>query len=178
MDKENRQKELRTIGIYVLVILALARLLVYPLHQAVAEKKLLLDERYNSYKMQYQLLERQRGEQGGKMVVDKDVISRYLYDKRERVSHIQADVLENFIKMADKKGVNILDFEVLEPVAGKNVSEVPVLVRLEGKPLECIDILKAVEQWDKALKVKSVEINRAGQGLRLFLTMNAFRAEK
>ena len=166
------------IGIYVVVILALARLLVYPLHQAVAEKKLLLDERYNSYKIQYQLLERQRGERGGKIVVDKEVISRHLYDKGVRVSHIQADVLENFIKLADKKGVNILDFEVLEPVAGKNVSEVPVLVRLEGKPLECMDILKAVEQGDKVLRVKSVEINRAGQDLRLFLTMNAFRAEK
>ena len=178
MDKGSRQKELRMIGIYIVVILALARLLVYPLHQAVAEKKLLLAERYNSYKMQYQLLERQRGERGGKMVVDKEVISRYLYDKGERVSHIQADVLENFIKMADKKGVNVLDFEVLEPVTGKNISEVPVLVRLEGKPMDCIDILKAVEQGDKVLKVKSVEINSAGQNLRLFLTMNAFRAEK
>ena len=74
--------------------------------------------------------------------------------------------------------MNVLDFEVLEPVTGKNISEVPVLVRLEGKPMDCIDILKAVEQGDKVLKVKSVEINSAGQNLRLFLTMNAFRAEK
>jgi hypothetical protein len=62
---------------------------------------------------------------------------------------------------------------------GKNISEAPVLIRLEGKILDFIDILKSIEHGDKALWVKSLEINKvAGQDMRYFLTVTAFRVEK
>jgi hypothetical protein len=83
------------------------------------------------------------------------------------------------LKLAEKKGTIVLDFEILEPVVGKNVSEAPVLIRLEGKILDFIDILKSIEQGDKALWVKSLEINKvAGQDMRYFLTVTAFRVEQ
>ena len=78
-----------------------------------------------------------------------------------------------------KKGTIVLSFEILEPAVGKNVSEAPVLIRLQGKMLDLIDILKSIEQADKALLVKSLEINRgAGQEMSYFFTVTAFRVEK
>ena len=89
-------------------------------------------------------------------------------------------------RVGDATGLRLLatnghqfDFEILEPAAGKNISEIPVLLRLQGKIIDFIDILKSIEKADKTLSVKSLEINRAaGQDLRYFLTVTAFRVER
>jgi hypothetical protein len=179
MDNSERKKELKIIGLYVVVILTILRFIVYPLHGAVAAKKNAFNEYYDSYVLKHRLLERSKIEQKIKPAVDKKPLIHNFYSKDLRFSNIQADVIEALIKLAEKKGAVVLDFEMLEPVAGKNVSEVPVLIRLEGKAPDCIDILKSIEQNDKVLWVKSLEINRtSGQNLRYYLTITAFRVEK
>ena len=179
MENSERKKELKIIGLYVVIILVLLRVLVYPLYGAVAEKKNIFNEYYDSYVLQYRLFEKSKAQQKSKPAMDKKALAHDFYVKDVRFSYIQADVIEMLLKLAEKKGIMVLDFEILEPVVGKNVSEVSVLIRLEGKAIDFVDIFKSIEQGDKALRVKSLEINRAaGQEMRYFITVTAFRVEK
>lgn len=179
MENSERKKELKIIGLYVVIILVVLRIIAYPLYGAVAAKKNTFNEYYDSYVLKYRLIEKSKMEQKNKPVTDKQALAKKFYTKDIRFSNIQADVIESMIKLVEKKGIIVLDFEMLEVAVGKNVSEVPVLIRLEGKTIDFIDILKSIEQGDKALWVKSLEINRAaGQDMRFFLTMTAFRVER
>jgi hypothetical protein len=179
MENLERKRELKIIGLYVVVILTLLRFIVYPLYGAVAAKKNTFNEYYDSYVLKYRLFEQSKTERKSKPAVDKKALTHNFYTKDVRFTNIQADVIEMLLKLAEKKGTIVLDFEILEPVVGKNVSEAPVLIRLEGKILDFIDILKSIEQGDKALWVKSLEINKvAGRDMRYFLTVTAFRVEQ
>lgn len=179
MDNSEIKKELKTIGLYVVVILALLRIIVVPLHGAVAVKKNTFNEYYHSYVVKYRLVEKIKAQQKKKPATDKQALVHRFYRKDALFSTIQADMIEMLLKLAEKKGFNVLDFEMLEPAVGKDVSEVPVLIRMEGKAIDFIDILKSIAQGEKALQVKSLEINMAtGQEMRYFLTITAFRVER
>ena len=180
MAENLKQKniEIKRIGIYIIIILALIRFLIYPLHASLREKKVLLGEWNENYRIKSQVLEKQRENLGEKTVLKKDALFPYLYDKGVPNSYIQSDVLEQVTKLAEKKGLTVLNFEMLEPVAGKGISEVPVLIRLKGKPGGFIEILKAIEMGKKILSVKSMEINRADPDFTFSLTLSAFRVER
>lgn len=178
MAELNRQREIKTIGVYIIVILALMRFVVYPLHTSVEEKKLMLSEQYESYRLKYQLLERHGQIQGRKTSVEKAALFPHLYDREISHSYIQTDVLEEIIKLAEKKGMTVVNFEMLEPIVGKSLSEAPVLVRLKGMPRAFMELLKTMETGKKALSIKSIEVSRSGQELMFSLTIFAFRTEK
>jgi hypothetical protein len=180
MEDTSGQKRIRVAGIYIILILALLRFLVYPLHGVVATKKVVLAEQREAYQIKSSLLARHSAKpaQEAKPVVDKASVSPYLYEKEKSISLIQADVLESIIAYAQEKGLTVLNFELPDAVAGKNFSEVPVLVRLSGKPDGLMDTLRMVGSQKRALNVKSAEITRSGQGLTLILTLSAFRMER
>ena len=174
----NRKKTLRTVGLYILVILALARFLIYPMNAAVAGKKVSLDEQYESYTLKYRLLERQKGDQSGGAKVDKTLLFPHLYEKSINYSRIQTDILEKVIKFAEKKKMILYNFEMPEPAIGKNVSEVPVIVRFQGKPLDFMETLEMLEKDTMILRIKSTEISKIGKDFNYLLTICAFRVEK
>lgn len=178
MVELNRQKTLRMVGLALLVVLALARFLVYPMHAAVAAKKVSLAEHYETYRLKYRLLDRQQGEQGIGSVVERTALFPHLYEKGVNYSHIQTDILEKVIKFVENKKMTLLNFELPEPVMGKNVSEVPVIVRFQGKPLDFVETIEMIEKDTMALRIKSTEINRTGKDFQYLLTLSAFRVEK
>ena len=174
----NRQKALRIVGLYILVVLALARLLVYPMNAAVAAKKVSLAEQYESYKLKYRLSERQHADRSSMASVDKTALFPHMYDKGIPYSHIQTDILEKVIKFAENKKMTLLNFELPEPAIGKIVSEVPVIVRFEGKPLDFMETLEMIERDTMALRIQSTEISKTGKDFHYLLTVSAFRVEK
>lgn len=170
--------DIKKIGIYLIIILALIRFLIYPLHASLQKKRVLLGEWYESYRLKSQVQERQKRDQGEKTLLGKDALLPYLYDKGILYSNIQSEIIEQIINIAGKKGLTVLNFEMLEPGVGKGVSEVPVLVRLKGPPGPFIEILKAIEKGEKALSVRSMEISRSDPDLNFSLTISSFRLEK
>jgi hypothetical protein len=97
--------EIKRIGIYVIVILALIRFLIYPLHASLREKKVLLEEWYENYRIKSQVLERQREGQGIKINVEKSVLFPHLFDKGVSNAYIQSDVLEWLQTLQKKKAL-------------------------------------------------------------------------
>ena len=174
---DQKPVQIRVIGIYVIIILALLRFLIFPLHGSIEEKKIVLGEQEETYSLKYQVFERQRENQGEKTGVEKDTLLPHLYDRRTPNSHIQSDVLEQVTKLAEKKGLTVLNFEMLEPVAGKGISEVPILIRLRGQLGPFIELLETIERGEKVLSLRSMEISRGGQDQVFSLTISAFRVE-
>lgn len=177
------QKEIRNIGIYLIVALALIRFLIYPLHASVDGKKKMLAEQIETYQIKTSLLgkhlsDKQKQAVGRKPATDQRAVLSKAYEKGSRFSRIQADTVESFVKLAEKKGLMVLDFELLEPATGRTISDVPVLIRISGQPGAFIDLLADIEQNDKALKVKTMEINKVGADFRFFVTLSAFRMEQ
>ncbi|WP_435547443.1 hypothetical protein [Desulfobacterium sp. N47] len=179
MEENSKQKKIRLIGIHIILILALLRFLVYPLHGVVAAKKAVFAEQYEAYQLRNSLLARQiaQPERKAKPVIDKSAVDTYLYDKEKGISYIQADVLEWLIAYAQEKGLTVLNFELPEASAGKDLTEISVLIRLSGNADALIDTLKVAGEQKRALKLKSLEITRSGKGLAMFLTISAFRME-
>ena len=169
--------QIRMIGIYVIIILALLRFLIFPLRGTIGEKRIVLGEQQETYSLKYQVFERQRENQGEKTGVEKDTLLPHLYDRRTPSSHIQSDVLEQVTKFAERTGLTVLNFEMLEPVAGKSISEVPILIRLRGQLGPFIELLETIERQEKVLSLRSMEISRGGQDQVFSLTISAFRVE-
>lgn len=180
MAENLKQKniDIKKIGIYLIIILALLRFLIYPLHASLQEKKVLLGERHESYRLKSRVFEKQREDQGEKGAVERSALLPHLYDRGVSYSNIQVEVLGQAQKLAEKNGLAILNFEILEPIVGKGISEPPILIRLKGQPGPFIEILKAIEKGEKALSVRSMEITRSDPDLNFSLTISSFRLEK
>ena len=180
MDSENRQNTVKKIGLYLVVLLVILRFFVYPIHGAVERKKEALGELRESFRMKQQLLERKdRTPSVGSAVVTRDALVPYLYDSRSSYSQIQAEVIEDVMKLAEQKGMTVLNFEMPETTAGKRVSKVSVQIRLSGKPAAFNELLRNVAEAKKILSVESTEINTfGGQELSYMLVISTCRIEK
>ena len=175
------QKTFKVIGLYAVIILALIRFVVYPLHDAGAKKQVLFTDLYETYRLKAQHSVRQGLEKDNpvnNIRTDKEVIGRSLYEKLIPFSAIQADVIENITKIAQKNGLTVQGFEMQESTTGKIISEVPVLIRLMGKPEDQINLLKAVLSDERIMLLKSLEMGRSANDISLNMTMIAFRMEK
>jgi Tfp pilus assembly protein PilO len=180
MWKMIEPKIFKMIGVYVVIILALIRFILYPLDDSVAKKKIIFNELYETCDLKEQHFARRNLDQQKplKSRMDKETIAPYLYEKGIPFSSIHADILEGIIKVAEKKGFVVQNFEMLEPASGKTVSEVPVLLRMSGKPLDMLDMLKIITAEGKIIQIKSLEINNKSGEIVLSLTLVAFRMEK
>jgi Tfp pilus assembly protein PilO len=183
MDEKSDQKpiQIKMVGIYLIITLALLRFLVMPLHSTIQEKKAVLEEQQETYNIKYQVFERQRENQskrtGTETGEENDALLPHLYDKGTSNSYIYSEVLEQVTKLAEGKGLTVINFETLEPVAGKTISEVPILVRLRGQPAPFIEVLDAIKKSEKLLSIRSTEISKTGQDQFFSLTISAFRVE-
>ena len=183
MAKTSDQKpiQIKALGIYVIIILALLRFVIVPLHGTIQEKKAVLEEQQETYNIKYQAFERQRENQpektSKKTGMEKDDLLLFLYDKRNSNSYIYSEVLEQVTRLAERKGLTVLNFETLEPVPGKNISEIPILVRLKGQPGPFIAVLETIEKSGKVLSIRSMEISKGAPDQLFSLTISAFRLE-
>jgi len=174
------QSAFKAIGIYAVIILALVRFMVYPLHDAGAKKQLIFNELYETYQLKVQQAARQALDKDKrvKILTDKEVIGRSIYERGMPFSVIQADVLENILKIVEKNGLTVQSLEMPEPITGKTISDVPVLVRLTGKPETQINFLKTVLSDGRIMLVKSLDMSKGGNDISLAMTIITFRMEK
>lgn len=167
----------KTIGVYVIIILALLRFLVYPLHSSVKDRRALFADQQQTYLLKSRLLQEARQARDSENVKDLDKVRSTLYPRDARFSDIQTEMLEVIMKYAEKNGVNFLGFEMPEVAGSEKISEVPVVVRLSGNARPFIKLLKSIEQNKKNLKVKTMDISVNGGSMNFVLTVNAFRME-
>jgi len=167
----------KTTGVYVILILAVLRFLVYPLHSAVKDRKALLVSRQEAYALKTRLLEQAKHARDEENVRNTEKIRSGLYPKETRISDIQADVLAFLSQRSEGKGLTVSGFEMPDVVVGKGVSEIPVILKLAGGSKAFVELLKGIRENNKTLVVKAMEISAGSQNTTFLMTVSAFRTE-
>ncbi len=174
-----KREDLTEAAIYVVIVLIILRLVIVPLYGSLKTKKALVDEYVTTYAKRVDALEKRKSEQKVEQKVEDDKgVLKGLYAKNLPYSSIQSDFLARFIDEATKKGMTVTSFEMPEPTAGKIITEVPVIVRLQGTPLMLKETLKILDGWDKAVRFRQFETASATKTFNVNLTMVLFRVER
>lgn len=176
----NREK-FKVIGFYVLAVLMLVRFVIVPHQQALKEKKVLLKEYEETYRMRAVALERFREEERARSERNNTAESsllRSVFLKTELYSSLQAELVREISSLAEKQGMTVLNFEFPDPLLFKTISEVPVVIRLKGEQKGVVALLRDMEKADGKYIVKRFENARSGQDALCSITVSAFRREK
>jgi len=167
----------KTIGVYIIIILALLRFLIYPLHAAVKDRRAIFADQQETYLLKSRLLQQARQTRDAGDVKDPNKVRSSLYPRSARFSDIQTEMLTAIAKYAEKNGLNVLGFEMPEVASSEKISEVPVVIRLSGNTESFVKLLKSIQENNKILAVKAMDISVSGEGMTFLVTVNAFRME-
>jgi len=154
--------------------------MVYPLKASIEKEKVIFNELHDAYQLKSQQFARLSKEppKTTQVRMEKEAVASYLFEKGTPFSNIQAGFLDVLIKAAEKKGLVVQNFEMLDPTVGQTISEIPVIIRISGKPKDIIDFLQWIKTEKKAIQIKSFEMNKSNQEFLMVLTLLTFRMEK
>ena len=177
----NRER-LKVIGFYVLAALIIWRVVITPLQHSLREKKALLNEYQDTYKMRMLSFEKYKEQEKGKnkesALVDEGFL-KSLYGRDISYSELQSDVVEKISVLAGKEGLTIMNFDFAEPTSLKAISEVPVVIRLNGEQKGIVALLREMEKDNMKLVVRRFDNTKNGPfSAQCLMTISAFRLEK
>ncbi len=173
----------KTLGLYILIALAILRFAVVPLHKALKDKATLLNDYKETYKVAALAHERRKSDLSApqKDLAERQDRLKSLYQKGEPYSTIQADLIQKIIEGAQKKGMTVVSYQLMEVAQSKVLSEVPVSVKLDGTALMLMDLLVDMKAWDKKIKIRHLEASKGGKGskdMTFSITLSVFRVER
>lgn len=168
----------KSVGIAVIVILAVSRFVVYPLHAAIEDRKGMLADQRQTYLLKSRLLAQARQERKERPAKGQAPSGESLYPREARLADVQADLLESLSKSAEGLGLSVAGFEMPEATAGEAVSEIPVVLKLTGETVAFVNWLRGVRASRKVLAVKTLEISASGKTTSFVATVSAFRRER
>ncbi len=173
---------LKILGAYVLAALIIARVVITPLQHSLQEKKALLNEYQDTYKVRMLSFEKYKGQAKGKNKESSSVDEGFLkslYSRDILYSELQSDVVEKILGLAGKEGLTLGSYDFAEPTYLKAISEVPVVIRLNGEQKGIVAMLRELDTNDKKLVVRRFDITKNGPySAQCLMTISAFRLEK
>lgn len=173
------RKQLKVIGVYALVILSIIRFLLLPLHRSVSEKKALLGEAEETYRMRVLQVERQKVSATLKAKDSAgDIVLKGVYGKDTGYNTIQTETLGSILGLAAKRGLAVVNFELPDAVVLTDISEVPIILRLKGDAPSLKALLKDIGGGDKIMRIKNFETALSGGELSITITASSFRLER
>jgi len=170
----------KTLLVLFLFIIVMLKFLIAPLVHAVDDKKALLGMAIESYRSRSMTLRAYKATRSINAAdeMNKNLLLKSVYEKRIPFIAIQVDVLQNLLDAAEKERLTVLNFEFPEVMPDKEISEVPVLVRLKGPHKAVIALLQAIEANRMALKCKQFEGQNSNQDFLISMLVTAFRMER
>lgn len=172
---------LKTAGLYLIAILAVIRFVLLPLNSNVKNKETLLNEHIETYTAKAALLQKQGNADSGRSKASPEEEKRViesLYPMSFQYAVIQAEMLTALMKEAEKDGLSVSNFELLEISPSENLSEVPVVLRLSGNLKDMLSYLKQIDRMPKKTDIKTIEISKNGEQYNFTMTFTAYRVEK
>jgi Tfp pilus assembly protein PilO len=175
MLEQDREWNIKTIGLYMIVILIIARFIIYPLRGGVTSGKSLLSDERENYRVKQQLLIKSKQINVTNNAPGEPSLLPRLYEKNIPPTLIQAAVLESLVKKAEESRLTVYNYEMPDISEGKYIGVIPMTIRVQGPPEGFIEFVRAVEAEKKALIIQSLNIRIAGNDNRYDLTIAAFR---
>lgn len=177
----NRDR-LKVLGFYVLAALIIARIVIAPLQHSLQEKKSLLREYEEAYRMRTLSFEKYKEQEAGghrKDAPDARDFMKSLYGSDIVYSALQSELVEKISEMAAKEGLTLVSFEFAEPTALKAISEVPVVIRVSGEQKSIIALLEDLDRGNMKLVVRRFDNTKNGPySAQCAMTISAFRLER
>lgn len=168
-------QKLKTIGIYIIIMLTAIRFLIVPLHKNLTAKKMVFADKVEVYNTKKASFDRQGGGVQKDTPPGKEKLAELFYPQDQPASAVQAEVLKDLIERAEKKGLTVASFELPEVIQGKSLTEVNVALRFSGRAGVVIEFLGELEKQKRRLNPKVFEIYTQGDEQFVNLTVSAFR---
>lgn len=172
-------KDLKTLGIYIITVLVILKFFLVPLNSSLNAKKTILNEYLGTYRMKSRM---QRthvlAPEANISVEEKRRLLTLIANKNSPIPVIQSETLESVIKKAEKNGLTVMNFEIPDAPTGKNITEVPVLLRLKGMPKALVELLKEIKKMERLTDVKGIETTKSGNEFIFTITLIVYRMER
>lgn len=164
-----------TIGVYIIILLALTRFLIYPLHAAVKDRRAALDDQRERNSIRTRILEQVRQGPQKDSLHDSGRMHSALYPRGASIAKVQSDVVTMIRELSEGNGMSLTGFEMPEAVPGKKITEIPIVVRLKGRAESFLAVLKYISKEEKIMMIKAMEVAAAGPDLTVSLTIKVLR---
>lgn len=173
-------KDFKTVGVYLIIILAIMKFVLVPLNNSLNAKKIILNEYLDTYRTRSLTLQKHTSpaEVDKTEGEEKERFLKLINPKDSPVPAIQSKTLRSVIEKAEKNGLNVVNFELPDAATGKNITEVPVLLRVKGTPKALVGLLKDIKNLERLTDVKGIEIARSGDESIFTITLTTYRVER
>lgn len=173
-----KKEKLQLFGLYVVIILIFIRFFVVPYSKSVDKKKELLNNYIETYQTNTERIKRlediKRLEQ--KKLALKKTIEKKFYPKNEKDTQIQVDVLKQLIQLAVKNNLEFINFELIPPQTGKTITQIDVLLRINGQPKDFVKFLNAQMKENQKIHLVGLQIVKSADNKFLYtLTFRVYK---
>ncbi|MEO5360318.1 MAG: type II secretion system protein M [Nitrospirota bacterium] len=154
----------KKMGLYLLIILSIARFAVVPAKMAVAKKTALVEDYLTTYASKSDLLQRYLAVDTKDDPEISNELAALVYPKGSNRTAIQTEIVNLLTKTAEANGLSVQNFQLIEGTEDTLLTEPSVLVRVAGQLRPIYGLFKAIQSAKPLLRIKSVEINVQDKG--------------
>jgi hypothetical protein len=171
-------KDLKTLGVYLIVILAILKFALIPLDSSLKTKRAILNEYIDTYRMRsYMQGKHVPAPEANISVEEERRLLKLIAHKESPIPAIQSETLESVIKKAEKNGLTVVNFELPDAARGKNITGVSVLLRVKGMPKALVGLLKEIKTMERLTDVRAIETAKSGDEFIFTITLTTYRME-
>lgn len=163
------KEKLKKVLLHILVILLIIRLFFTPLYKEYKEKKEKFLKKVREYETTLVLKNKNT-------LISDDIINK-VYSKEE-ISLIQTLLLGYVEDICKKNNIILSNFELVEPSTDGKVTEINIVLKLEGRPSQIIKFLNDIKKYPKILDVKNFEALETEQRYVFTVVLSTYRVEK
>lgn len=169
-----KQRAMRKIGLYVVLVLAALRFVVAPLHDSVENKKTLLKESTASLASAKQLLKAYKFAGGEGDPELQEQLSTMIYPAQSNKTALQTDLINEINAMAHTHHLAALGFGLGESGEMAGLKDFSVIVRLQGGLKPAITLFRELQGKKPLIRLRELEIADAGQGYLFIATLSGY----
>lgn len=173
-------KTLRVFLILTILGLAFIKFVILPYESKIKEKKEVYAELVNAYIQKKEVYEKMKKLQLQKPEETPKEES-FIFPKNSDPQEIQLLFSKELKEIAENQKLELLNFELPEPSSGKTITEIPVIIRVKGKPKDIISYLeelqKALIKKKKVFKVSEAVLSGDRANVNLTLRISVFKTE-
>ncbi|MBF0337030.1 MAG: hypothetical protein HQL05_04290 [Nitrospirae bacterium] len=144
------------------------------MHRKIEEKRGLLSELQATYTSKQQLMRRYMSLDAGADPAIEQELATLLYPRDANRTEIQTDLVRAVTGLAEKRALNVLNFQLLEDTQEAVLSDASVLIRVSGQIRAAIELLKDILEVRPILTVKDVEISGSGNTYTVKLIVTGY----
>ncbi|MBF0317350.1 MAG: hypothetical protein HQL04_04175 [Nitrospirae bacterium] len=144
------------------------------MHQKIQGKRGLLSELQATYATKQELMWRYLALDAEADPAVEQELATLLYPKDANKTAIQTDLVRSITGMAEKRSLNVLNFQMLDGIEEPMLSEAAVLIRASGQIKAVVELLKDILSVRPILAVRDVEISGGGNTYTVKLIVSGY----